>query len=324
MTTQDLERQLGAYLDERTTSTPPDGLIERSLAQVDATRQRPGWLIREGWRPSGYTANRALSTVAIGVAAVALLLVAWISMGLPSSSIGYVPTASPSPSLSPTPSPAPTPSPTPEACLDGPCLGPLRPGTYSSSGFLPQVRYTVPAGWDNTLDIRGQVNLRFDAGGTYTYPYGGTWSDGISIFRRPVAASPDAKVALAGVGTTASELATWLDGHGDLDSTGLVPVTIGGASGFRINVANPAGPRTNPDRCTTDHGDPRCASLFISDDPAAVYGFGIVGPETAVVYLLDTPSGDTVMAVIDDVDGVAADVLVAAATPIVESLVFSP
>jgi len=54
------------------------------------------------------------------------------------------------------------------------------------------------------------------------------------------------------------------------------------------------------------------------------YSFGIVGPETAVVYLLDVPSGDTVMVVIDDVDGVDRDLLVAAATPIVNSLVFTP
>jgi hypothetical protein len=68
----------------------------------------------------------------------------------------------------------------------------------------------------------------------------------------------------------------------------------------------------------------------MSDAPAATpggpdwYDFGLVGPETAVVYLLDTPSGDTVMVVIDDVDGVDSGGLVTAATPIVYSLVFSP
>ena len=58
--------------------------------------------------------------------------------------------------------------------------------------------------------------------------------------------------------------------------------------------------------------------------PRRSYGFGLVGPETAVVYLLDTPSGDTVMVVIDDVDGVDQPALEAAALPIVNSLVFSP
>ena len=101
-------------------------------------------------------------------------------------------------------------------------------------------------------------------------------------------------------------------------------MTIGGASGFRLTLSVPAGTRTTPDHCTTDHGEPRCASLFLSSDPAATYGFGLVGPEIAVVFLLDTPSGDTVMVVIDDVDGVNQPALEAAAMPIVNSLAFSP
>jgi hypothetical protein len=42
------------------------------------------------------------------------------------------------------------------------------------------------------------------------------------------------------------------------------------------------------------------------------------------VYLLDSPSSDTVMVVIDDVDGVDQAGLVAAATPIVNSVAFGP
>ena len=99
---------------------------------------------------------------------------------------------------------------------------------------------------------------------------------------------------------------------------------MGGAPGYRITISVPKGPRASPDHCTTDHGEPACESLFISDDPAATFGFGLVGPESAVVYLVDAPSGDTVMVVIDDVDGVDTAGLVAAATPIVNSLVFAP
>ena len=75
----------------------------------------------------------------------------------------------------------------------------------------------------------------------------------------------------------------------------------------------PTRARTAPDHCTSDHGEPRCASLFISSDPAATYGFGLVGPEIAVVYLLDLPSGETVMVVVDDVDGIDQPRLEAAA-----------
>jgi hypothetical protein len=197
-------------------------------------------------------------------------------------------------------------------------------GTYTSSQFLPTVRYTVPAGWDNVTDIRGELDLFVVGGGIATYPDGSQFHDAISIFRRPIAESAISRAPLAAVGTSASDLAKWLDKHVDLESTGLTAVTINGIHGFRIAIAIPNGPRASPDHCTTDHGEPRCESLFLSDDPAATYGFGIVGPETAVVYFLDTPSFDTVMVVIDDVDGFERDALIGAATPIVNSLVFSP
>ena len=100
-------------------------------------------------------------------------------------------------------------------------------------------------------------------------------------------------------------------------SGGIGPdrASIGGATGFRLVLSLPTGTRAAPDHCTTDHGESRCESLFLSSDPAATYGFGLVGPESVVAYLLDTPSGDTVLIVIDDVDGVAPDRLIEAATP---------
>ena len=179
-------------------------------------------------------------------------------------------------------------------------------------------------GWANTLDVRGELDLSYAAGGQYTYPDGLTFHDGISIFRRPVAESTTSQTPQAGVGTTANDLAQWLVGHPDLDASAPTPVTIGGASGYRLTLSVPAGTSATSDHCTTDHGEPRCASLFLSADPAATYGFGLVGPEIAVVFLLDTPSGDTVMVVIDDVDGVDQPGLEAAAMPIVNSLSFSP
>ena len=89
-------------------------------------------------------------------------------------------------------------------------------------------------------------------------------------------------------------------------------------------VSLPTGPRNGPDHCTSDHGEPRCESLFLNSDPAGPYGFGLVGPEICVVYLLDLPSGETVMVVIDDPDGEEQPALVTAAEPIVQSLTFTP
>jgi hypothetical protein len=62
----------------------------------------------------------------------------------------------------------------------------------------------------------------------------------------------------------------------------------------------------------------------VGPDAQQTYDFGLVGPESAAVYLLDAPAGGTVVVAIRDVDGVDAAGLVSAATPIVESISFAP
>ena len=195
---------------------------------------------------------------------------------------------------------------------------------YQPTTFRPKVRFSVPAGWSNEYDVADQFDLTFDAGGQYTYPDGITFSDSVSMFADPLAESATDRAPLAGVGATAADLAQWLATHNDLVASTPEQVSIGGASGYSLQISLPAGARSTPDHCTSDHGEPRCASLFVGADPQSNYGFGLVGPETAVVYLLDVPGGGTLLVVIDDVDGVDAAGLVTAATPIVESIGFAP
>jgi hypothetical protein len=316
----DLDTRLTGWLIEEAASRAPARLIHATRERVEATQQVGGgrWL---GLR---------IGSLTLGQAAVAAALLVAVVVGVTSLSSNRAPSvgtnsSSAEPSPSPTFSP-PSSSPSPFVCQSGQgtCLGPLAPGTYSTTLFVPTIRYAVPAGWVNTLDIRGETDFLYSAGGQYQYPDGLIFHDAISIFRRPVAESSTSQAPLKGVGKKAKDLADWLHGHVDLVASAPTPVTIGGARGYRLVISVPTGTRTKPDHCTSDHGEPRCESLFISDDPAAFYGFGIVGPETAVVYLLDSPSGDTVMVVIDDVDGIDQAGLVAAATPIVNSLVFAP
>jgi hypothetical protein len=47
---RDFDRLIATWLDGRSTLQVPEGLLDRSLAQVDATRQRPGWLVRDRGR----------------------------------------------------------------------------------------------------------------------------------------------------------------------------------------------------------------------------------------------------------------------------------
>jgi hypothetical protein len=313
----DLEARLSRFLVEEAPPRAPERLVDAARSAVAGTRQnrRAGWFNR---RPS----ERIVSPAGVVAAAVAVVLLgsALFLSNQHGSSIGSGP-STPSPSLATSPSPSTSPFPCPSG--QGTCVGLLQAGTHQSSSFVPAISYTADGGWANTLDVRGELDLSFATGGQYTYPDGLTFHDGISIFRRPVAESTASRTPQPGVGTTANDLAQWLVAHPGLDATNPTPVSIGGATGFRLTLSVPPGTNAT-DHCATDHREPRCASLFLSADPAATYGFGVVGPEIADVFLLDTPSGDTVMVVIDDVDGVDRPGLQAAAMPIVNSLSFSP
>jgi hypothetical protein len=113
-TDRDLDRQLAGWLDERATSVTPDGLLARSLARVDATRQRPGWLIGEGssgtsrvFRP-GIVPAWAIVLIVV-LAAVALVAVGARLVLLPAPAI--LADLSPSPTLArATPAPSVEPS----------------------------------------------------------------------------------------------------------------------------------------------------------------------------------------------------------------------
>lgn len=318
----DLDTRLSRLLGEEAPPRAPERLIHATRDRVAGTPQR-GALRGLRWRLR--SPATALIAPAIGVVGVALVVAALGLSDRLAPSIAAIPSATVAPRASVSPPPSTSPS-APFTCpaVLGTCLGTLQPGRHTSTSFVPTVSYTVPAGWTNTMDNRGQLDLQWSTGGQYLYPDGLVFHDGISIFRRPVAMSSARQVPAAGVGRTASDLTRWLAAHVDLDASAPQTVTIGGRTAHRLVLSVPVGPRTTPDHCTTDHGEPRCVSLFLSDEQGSNFGFGLVGPEIAVVYLLDLPSGDTVMVVIDDADGIDQPALEAAALPIVNSLAFSP
>jgi hypothetical protein len=287
-----LDRRLRRELQQAGDAIVPD--VERGLAAVEARARR----------------RSSIGAPTFVAVAVVIALAVVLRFGASAQSPG----GEPYPSSSPTPAVT-------FAC-PFPCYDPLAPGLHSTKDFGTPFTFTVGEGWDNRQDVRQEVDLSYLGGGTYTYPDLTVFHDGISVFRRPIAESSAREEPLAGIGTSASALAQWLQSHVDLVATGLTPVSLGGASGYRLTLTTPTGPRAAPDHCTIDHREPRCVSLFLSAEDAAPFGFGLVGPESAIVYLLDTPSGDTVMIVIDDVDGVDTAGLIAASTPVVDSIVF--
>jgi WD40 repeat protein len=104
---RDPDRRIGPWLDEQATPSAPDGLLERSLARVEATGQRPGWRAADRWR--SYLGIRRPATVrggmgpvlAVAVVVVAVAAGAGLYLGF---SRGIVAGPSGPPSIGPVPS----------------------------------------------------------------------------------------------------------------------------------------------------------------------------------------------------------------------------
>ena len=115
---RDLDRELGSWFEDVAIPSAPDGLLERSLARVDATRQRTGWLVRDRGRSprtmgsSATTRARVGRLLAIAVAVVVVAIGAGLFLRLSrSTSVGpsSAPLIVPAPSTSVPPSSSPTP-----------------------------------------------------------------------------------------------------------------------------------------------------------------------------------------------------------------------
>lgn len=187
----------------------------------------------------------------------------------------------------------------------------LPPGTFVSRAFAPPVTYTVPEGWWNPSDSAGYFAL---------LP---VTSDlvGIHLFRDPQPASQDPAcptTAQPGVGTLSSELTAWIRGLPGLEVSNPRIVTVGGLRGVEIDVAIAAGWTGS---CPFANGLP-AVPLFVGDD--GQLRWVVAGNEQLRLSLLDVPGGGTVVVDVDAFDGTLMASLLAAAAPIVDSLVFAP
>jgi hypothetical protein len=200
----------------------PDRLIHATRERVAVTRHR-GWTDPFEWRHPSALRTPVAATGLLAVVVVAAML----ALSNRSGSIGTQPTPSVTASVSTSTSPSPSVAASPSACA-GPGETCLSSGTYTSTGFVPSVTYKVRAGWVLMTDVRRELDLRYGAGGHYTYPDGLSFHDAISIFRRPVAESATSKVALACIGTKANDLVQWLAHHPDLVASAPTRAVVGG------------------------------------------------------------------------------------------------
>jgi hypothetical protein len=195
-----------------------------------------------------------------------------------------------------------TPAPTPPPAL--------APGTYTSAAFQPAVTYTVPSGWRVASDSSDYFALQ---------PVNSEVT-GIHFFGDPLAASQDPTcptTAEPGVGTLSLELATWIRRLPGIVASSPRMVTVGGLRGVELDLALNTGWTAS---CPFANGVPT-VPLFVGADGSLRWV--VAGNERLRLDLLDVPGGGTVVVDVDAFDGTLFDELLAAATPIVQSLSFA-
>jgi hypothetical protein len=270
--------------------------------------------------------RRVRTSALTGAAAVALVIGGFAGVRSLSTERGSIQPADDNVSPSePTPSEAWT-GPCADS-QDGPpprvCLGPLEEGTYTSQRFEPALTFTVPAGWNNPWDTRGSFDLWTpgwsdgaddpDDPGIYLFDHPGfslfrdvrPWED---VARRREARGVGCSYGVdAAAGTSALELATWVDAHPGIAANAPSPVEVGGLSGYQLDVSIAETWKS----CRIEDGQgPPSVPLFDK--------LGLIehpGYATMRLILLDLPDGGNVLIAID---GEKVD----AAMPVVHSFEF--
>ena len=142
---RDFDRQLHSWFEEMATTNVPAGLMERSFDRVGATRQRPGWLVRDrGRRPQAVARQTtapawAFRVLALAVAVVVVVAGAGLFLKLAPALIGgpsSPPSILPVPSITPAPSASVAPSSNPTAAVTA------APNPTASSGQGPFIAFT--------------------------------------------------------------------------------------------------------------------------------------------------------------------------------------
>lgn len=215
--------------------------------------------------------------------------------------------------------PAPTPSPA-AACPNvhgGFCLGPLDGGTYTTRAFVTTLTYTVPAGWANYEDLRGNF-LLVPPTGSLDGVDAGT-SDYIGVLDGVAVADAECfERRQAGVEHTPAGMAAWFVGHKGLDTTEPATVSVGGLEGVVLDLRVAEG---YAGVCPYEgYEDVPMVPLIIGAGLAEVHHVAL-GEIVTRLYLLEGREGRIVAIEVSDVPGGSAlDELDA----IVHDFVFGP
>jgi hypothetical protein len=172
--------------------------------------------------------RRIVLSISATLASLVLLAVLLAACGQASNHL----TQSPTPTATlPSETSAPPPEcPNPEG---GSCLGPLAPGTYTTSRFIPTLTYVVPADWGNFEDLSGNF-LLIPPGGDVSGVDPGT-SDYVGVYTSIKPETPDCGPA-SDVGGSPADIASYFAGHSELQTTKPSQVSIGGLDGVVVDL----------------------------------------------------------------------------------------
>ena len=227
MTNDDqVKRLLDAWFSDGPDEVP-ERVLDGAADRIHGLRQRPAW--RLDWRP---TPMASLAKPLAAIAAVVVLAVAAFTLTRPAAdSAAPVGAPTPGPVASPTTSASPSESAAAFVCDDQwpGCAGRLSAGAHASSSFVIPLRYVVPDGWENSIDIGRSIKLETSTG----------LAGPIEVLAENVIADPAScgPVALAGAGTSVQDFIDHLRALPGLDTTEPVPVTIDGYRGQSIDMS---------------------------------------------------------------------------------------
>jgi hypothetical protein len=319
---RDTELLLDVWMRDGPTIAP-DRVLDVVVDRIERQGQRPAW--RLDWRR--YTMN---PTIKLAAAALAVVIVALVGYNLlPASSTGV---GSPTPTTSPAPTASPSVRPSAAATFDvnggcglpsSTCQGSLTAGTHTSRAMHPALTYTVPAGWFNKFDEPGGYGLLPEnTANMASLNSGGFGVTTVEVQRDLVVARADCVEGETepGVGTTASAMVQALAARPGLATTEPAPITVGGLTGFTIDITI-APDWTKP--CPYSEGRP---DVPLVTDPRATPGTGLHWTAERVTdgsftryIILDVPGGGTVL-----IAPSGPPSFVSEAMPVIESFQFAP
>ena len=209
------------------------------------------------------------------------------------------------------------------------CLGDLEAGTYSSQYFEPHplgrwvprfgaLTYTVPSGWAASGDFPEGFTLITQEAYAAADPNADGCTacpDGITVLAAPQAAAADClEEAAPGVGTSAADLAAWVEANSNFVVERRPSVTVDGQPAIVLRVE------------MADGATGLCGESGEAGPPIFYNGWhmAIASGDRQEFILVDLAGGDTVMVNIDTADPATLDAIVAQAMPIVETFEFPP